>query len=479
MPGEDTGKGAWRELLSEGRAFYTTLIVGGVALHATQMLVIAIIMPTVVADIGGASYYTWAAMLYTIGAIVGASSTAAVWARLGARKCYTIGALVFAFGTALCALAPDMGTLIVARGVQGWAGGLVAGRGQALVTSLYDARLRTRMLAIVQGAFTVCHLSGPVVGGMFAAVDWWRGSFWLMLPFMVAFAAIAWRKVPERLRDERAPSEVPRFPFWRLATLALGVCCVAATGPVESAALRVLLIIAAVGLVTLTFRLDRVADNKLFPSRALSIRAPVGVSLWILSLHAMAHASVNLFLPLLLQIVHGLTPVLINFVTIVISIGWTIGAFAVSGWSGSRERAALLFGPIACFVGLACMTWVALLPGLWLFTAGALLMGIGIGTYNVHLVARTMEGAASGEQRTTSAALVSVRSIGTAFGAAIAGVIAHTAGLGDATDADAVGRAVVAVFASCLVPLGLAVVLMLRFMRIGLSSAGRIRQATT
>jgi hypothetical protein len=35
------------------------------------MLVIAIIMPTIVRDIGGASFYTWAAMLYTIGAIVG------------------------------------------------------------------------------------------------------------------------------------------------------------------------------------------------------------------------------------------------------------------------------------------------------------------------------------------------------------------------------------------------------------------------
>jgi hypothetical protein len=34
-------------------------------MQATQMLVI--IMPTIVADIGGAAYYTWAAMLYTIG----------------------------------------------------------------------------------------------------------------------------------------------------------------------------------------------------------------------------------------------------------------------------------------------------------------------------------------------------------------------------------------------------------------------------
>ncbi|TMJ60199.1 MAG: MFS transporter [Alphaproteobacteria bacterium] len=84
---------------------------------------IAIIMPTIVADIGGAAYYTWAAMLYTIGSIVGGASTGIVWGRLGARRGYAMGAGIFALGTVACALAPDIGTLIAARTVQGWAGG--------------------------------------------------------------------------------------------------------------------------------------------------------------------------------------------------------------------------------------------------------------------------------------------------------------------------------------------------------------------
>src|SRR5205807_7389134 len=175
-------------------------------MHATQMLVIAIIMPTIVADIGGADYYTWAAMLYTIGAIVGASSTGVVWGRLGARRSYALGAGVFALGTASCALAPDIGVLIGARAVQGWAGGLVAGSGMALITALYDARLRTRIIAISQGTFTACHLSGPVVGGLFAEINWWRGSFWAMVPLMLGFAALAWWRIPDHFagHGERA-----------------------------------------------------------------------------------------------------------------------------------------------------------------------------------------------------------------------------------------------------------------------------------
>ena len=73
-------KGAWGEIFRGGLGLYSTLVIGGIAMQATQMLVIAIIMPTIVADIGGAAYYTWAAMLYTIGSIVGGASTGLVWA---------------------------------------------------------------------------------------------------------------------------------------------------------------------------------------------------------------------------------------------------------------------------------------------------------------------------------------------------------------------------------------------------------------
>jgi hypothetical protein len=193
------------------------------------------------------------------------------------------------------------------------------------------------------------------------------------------------------------------------------VFCVAAAGPIEGIVWRALLIVAAAALVGLTFRLDRGMPNNLFPPRALSLGAPIGLALWILSLHGMTQTSVSLFLPLLLQVVHGVSPIFVNILNIVISLGWTIGTFSVSGWSGRRERIALMAGPAIAFTGLVWLTLIALLPGLVLLTLGAFVMGIGIGVYNVHLVARAIETAGAGEQRSTAAALTSVRSIGTAL----------------------------------------------------------------
>src|SRR5690606_7229482 len=54
----EIGKADWIELFREGRTLYSVLVMLGTALHALQILVIAIVMPTVVADIGGAAYYT-------------------------------------------------------------------------------------------------------------------------------------------------------------------------------------------------------------------------------------------------------------------------------------------------------------------------------------------------------------------------------------------------------------------------------------
>jgi hypothetical protein len=56
-------KSPWSDLFRDGRAPFSILILMGVCLHALQVLVTAIIMPTIVADIGGAAYYTWPAML--------------------------------------------------------------------------------------------------------------------------------------------------------------------------------------------------------------------------------------------------------------------------------------------------------------------------------------------------------------------------------------------------------------------------------
>lgn len=460
-------KAPWADLFREGRGVFSVLVILGVALHALQILIIAIIMPTVVTDIGGASYYTWPAMLYTVGSIIGAASVGPVWAALGPRRGYVLSAAAFLVGTVGCAIAPDMAVLIGARGIQGLAGGLVVGGGMALVSGLFSEAQRTRILAMYQGTWMVAQLLGPAVGGAFAEIGWWRGSFWTMVPIILGFAAVAWIKLPDRLDNEPEQTKTGGFPVLRLAMLASGVFCIALAGPVDDAAMRVVLVTAAVVILWSTFRIDRGSENKLFPSRAMSVFSQVGLAYWILFLVGGVQTSITIFLPLLLQVVHGVTPLLVSFVSIVITAGWTVGTFAVSGWSGARERFALWVGPLLMMAGLAGMTATAQLPMLVALTLAAFVLGVGVGTHNVHLLARTMAAADKGEERVTASAMTSVRSLGTASGAAMAGMLSSIAGLGDATGADAVGGTVTFIYGFNLAPLAIAALFMFWLVHLG------------
>ena len=66
--------------------------------------------------------------------------------------------------------------------------GLVIGGGMALVSAVFSDRLRKRILAAYQGVWMIAQLLGPAVGGVFAQLGWWRGSFWTMVPIILIFA---------------------------------------------------------------------------------------------------------------------------------------------------------------------------------------------------------------------------------------------------------------------------------------------------
>ena len=460
----------WRDLISDGRAGYSVLILLGVALHAIQNLVILIIMPTVVGDIGGADYYAWPVMLYTICSIIGGASVAPIWAIMGRRRGYALCGLGFLVGTAVCASATTMPILIAARGLQGLAGGMVVAGGMALVSGFYGPSLRRRMLTANQGIWMVAQLLGPVVGGAFAQFGWWRGSFWTMVPLVVVFIALAWVKLPDEIREE-APKRKVVFPIRRLAILATGIFCIGISGPIGYPAARVILVPAALVLIWLAFRLDRTSENRLYPTGALSILSPVGLALWILFLAGLVQTAMTLFLPLLLQVVHGVPPIFVSIISIIISVGWTLGAFGASGLTGPWERLALGGGPLLMVIGITVMALTAKSPMLLVLAAAALVYGLGIGMHNIHLVARTMANAKPGEENITSSATSSIRALGTAFGAAAAGMLSTVFGLGDATDPEAVGHAVALVFSVNVLPLLAAVVFMFMLLRHGRASA--------
>jgi predicted MFS family arabinose efflux permease len=359
-------------------------------------------------------------------------------------------------------------TLNLSRTVQGLAGGLITGGTMGVVSRLFHPSQRTRVLALYQGTWTICSLLGPFVGGAFAQMGWWRGSFWATIPLALVFGAIAWWKVPAEMPGQAAgrPDQRTGIPLLRLALLALGVLGVAAAGQLTVTAARLGTLALSMVMIWAAFRIDAREAHRLFPTKPLSIARAVGLGYWMLILVGGVQAAITVFMPLQLQIVYGLPPLWVGIANLIVSTGWTISTFLVSGWSGARERFALNSGPVLILVSAFMLLPTVGHDALWLIMAAMFVFGWGIGSHNVHLGARVMGNAVKGEESITAASQSMMRSLGGAIGTAAGGMVANMAGLGAHIDLGTVNDAILAVYVATILPLIFGVVFIVRMTRL-------------
>ncbi len=140
---------------------------------------------------------------------------------VGRKLLYIYGFGIFIIGTALCAVAPNLPTLIVFRLIQGFGAAMLQANSVALIVQAMPPEKLGRGIG-VQGAAQALGLAlGPAVGGFLLALGGWRLIFWVNVPAGVLGMALGWFLLPRsRHLAERRPID------WR----GLGMFIVAVTG---------------------------------------------------------------------------------------------------------------------------------------------------------------------------------------------------------------------------------------------------------
>jgi MFS family permease len=437
----DSSSHAWAELF-RGRLLLVTLILNvGVLMHAIDVFVIVAVLPTVVAEIGGAGFYSWTIMVYMVGSIVGAASAARLSSSLDQRRAFVLAAALFLLGTAGAGAAPTMDLLLLSRAAQGLGGGMVLSLSYQLIHSVYPPAMRTLAITVVSAIWGVAALAGPLLGGAMAELGWWRGAFLVRVPILAAFAVAAWFAVPGA-----RPLAAGRWPWRRLALLSAGVLLVGASGQFALQAVKIGLMLAALAVLALMFRLDDAAGNRLFPSRPVSLRHPVGASYWMIFLYSTCTGQVSVFIPLGVSALHGVGALYAGYFQAGLAISWTVAAMIVARFSGRQVDFTFMVGMPVAAAGVGLLALVAVPGPLWLIAVGACAVGFGIGFCHAHLVNGAMQAARPGEEAVTAGAIPMTQSLGIAIGAAVAGIVANIAGLAGGLDRDTVAAAVPAVY---------------------------------
>jgi DHA1 family bicyclomycin/chloramphenicol resistance-like MFS transporter len=129
---------------------------------------------------------------------------------VGRRRVIIGGLAVFTLASVGCALAPDLGTLLLFRALQGLSAGVGLIVGRAAIRDLFQGDDAQRLMSQVSMIFGIAPAIAPLVGGWILGWARWPMIFWFLTAFSVLLLASTALWLPETHPKEARLTLAPR-----------------------------------------------------------------------------------------------------------------------------------------------------------------------------------------------------------------------------------------------------------------------------
>lgn len=347
-------------------------------LGALAQLIVAPALPTMSAELGDVDLLPWIITAYLLAAAVSTPILGKLSDIYGRRRMLLASLAVFLVGSTLCALAPSMLVLALARAVQGFGGGALIALCQAAIGDVIPPRERGRYQAYIGTAFASASLSGPALGGVLAQYAHWSVIFWINLPL----AVLAMLSVDRALRHYRHEHTASRVDMTG-ATLVVGAIVAALLAlswggvryPWLSAPILGLLAAAAVS-AALYVRHARRQPDAFLPLDVLHDRvvAPASVTTFFIMV---SMVGLSAYTPIYFELVAGLSTTGAGLAQTALMLGTTCGGVFMGRYLGRLARPKRLAMPVLALAVALLLVLSVAAPGLPLAAIEVLLAVIG------------------------------------------------------------------------------------------------------
>ena len=393
-------------------------LMAAVAMASYNNLSVTAALPDIGDDLGRVALLPWVVTVELLAAAIAVLAVGPYIDGSGARRAFRLTVVSFLASSTMCMLAPTMELLVAARVLQGLAAGALIGTSLTCIGLVFEDEARPWAYALMSSVWGIMGIGGPAVAAALVSTLGWRAVFAVNLPVALAAAAVGWSRLPTEAR-----SAAERLDRRGLAILsALTVALLLATS--DLAWPSAVLVAAGAGLAAMYVRharsrpspVVRLAHITERPWRHIHIVAVLAVS---------GGTGASVFLPLYLKGARGSSVAFAAFAVVWPTLGWSTAAW-VSGALQQRLRAqtVVVIGSAFIAVGNVAATWAAWAeaPVPWLL-AGLVCAGWGIGTITTSSLSLLQGRADLAEMGRVSSAHHFLRSLGFAYGAAVAGLV--------------------------------------------------------
>src|SRR5262244_730632 len=187
---------------AEARTIFVGLMLT-VFLAALNQTIVATALPTMGRYFNDFENLSWIVTSY----LLTSTAVAPLYGKLsdihGRRAVMLASIGIFATGSAACAVAPDMLSLILGRALQGIGGGGILPVAQAIMADAITPRERGRYQAYMAVVWVTSGVGGPILGGVLSEHFHWSLIFWINLPLAIAAAMMTYTRLERLPRHER------------------------------------------------------------------------------------------------------------------------------------------------------------------------------------------------------------------------------------------------------------------------------------
>lgn len=396
-------------------------------LASVDQTLLATATPSIAAELGGLRDTSWIAIGYLLSATVMIPVYGRLGDRYGRRLTLLAALTVFLLGSLVCGFAVSLGMLIASRVLQGLGGGGLMVMAQALIGELVPPRERGRFQGYFAAVFTVASVSGPLLGGLVVTHASWRWLFWANGP-LCAFAMWRVSRLPAVAKSDTATGieDLPGLVIYACA-------CVVTLFWVTQAGHRFYwlsadsaeFVAAAAMLWAVLVWRENSHTPAFLPVELLKQRTIRYTAMAIVCFAACMFALV-FFLPVYMQLGHGVSPAGAGLMILPLTFGVVIGS-TTTGRLISKFGRPKWIPVIGLSIVSTALLSLSLLPPL--FTVIAVLgffCGLGLGT--VMPTSQVVIQTRAGRERlgVASATTSLARATGSALGTALFGALVFT-----------------------------------------------------